>query len=223
MRFIIFTFLLTSVTVVASAQCNSFYNFSEGATWEMNIHDKKGKLDGRALSEVKELDKTSGGWDALVSSTYYDKKDKEVHSGEFEMACIDGRLRIDMERMIPQETIESFRNMDMTVEGDFVEIPENISVGQELDNSTITISGNIPFEMKFRMYDRKVTGKETITVPAGTFECYKIEYKMEMKTVMTMQTAGIEYIAENVGVVKQETYNKNGKLTGYTELNSYSF
>jgi hypothetical protein len=36
--------------------------------------------------------------------------------------------------------------------------------------------------------------------------------------MVDINTKGVEYIAEDVGAVRSETYNKNGKLTGYSEL-----
>ena len=36
--------------------------------------------------------------------------------------------------------------------------------------------------------------------------------------MIDIQTKGIEWIARDVGAVRSEMYNKNGKLTGYSEL-----
>jgi hypothetical protein len=36
--------------------------------------------------------------------------------------------------------------------------------------------------------------------------------------MIDFNSKGIEWIARDVGAVRSETYNKNGKLTGYTEL-----
>lgn len=44
----------------------------------------------------------------------------------------------------------------------------------ESEISTITISGEISTETETSTYTNKVEGTETVTVPAGTFECFKI-------------------------------------------------
>jgi hypothetical protein len=41
---------------------------------------------------------------------------------------------------------------------------------------------------------------------------------MKMGINMNMNFSTVEWIAEKVGVVKSETYDKNGALTGYTLL-----
>jgi hypothetical protein len=60
---------------------------------------------------------------------------------------------------------------------------------------------------------------EDVTTPAGTFNCVKISYDIETKTFMTMRASGIEWYAKDVGVVRSESYNGKGKLTGYSVLN----
>jgi hypothetical protein len=38
----------------------------------------------------------------------------------------------------------------------------------------------------------------------------------------TVEMSTVEWIAENVGVIRSENYDKKGKMTGYTELSAYS-
>jgi hypothetical protein len=72
--------------------------------------------------------------------------------------------------------------------------------------------------MTTKVYNRKVEAIEKVTTEAGTFECYKISYDVFVDGMIDFNSKGIEWIARDVGAVRSETYNKNGKLTGYTEL-----
>ena len=72
--------------------------------------------------------------------------------------------------------------------------------------------------MTTKVYNRKVEAIEKITTEAGTFECYKITYDVFTDAMIDINTKGIDWIARDVGTVRTENYNKNGKLTGYTEL-----
>jgi hypothetical protein len=72
--------------------------------------------------------------------------------------------------------------------------------------------------MTTTVYNRKVEAIEEVTTKAGTFQCYKITYDVLTDAMMDIQTSGIEWIARDVGAVRTESYSKNGKLTGYTEL-----
>jgi hypothetical protein len=70
-----------------------------------------------------------------------------------------------------------------------------------------------------------VVGKESITTPAGTYDCYKITSDIATQTQMgikmNINVSSIEWITSKLGVVKSESYNKNDKLMGYTILSSW--
>ena len=69
--------------------------------------------------------------------------------------------------------------------------------------------------------NRKVDAVESITTPAGTFECYKISYDVAMKMMMNMKSKGVEWYAKGVGLVKNETYSSDGKLLGSNVLTAF--
>lgn len=77
--------------------------------------------------------------------------------------------------------------------------------------------------MDFAIKNRTVAGQEEMTTPAGTFSCYKITYDMDMNVKVmgmgrTTNLTGTEWIAEGVGMVRNEQYDKNGKLNSYSVL-----
>jgi hypothetical protein len=72
--------------------------------------------------------------------------------------------------------------------------------------------------MVVNISNRKVLGNETVTVPAGTFNCYKITYDVETKLMFKINTNVVEYINKGVGNVKTETYDKKGKMLSATVL-----
>jgi hypothetical protein len=74
--------------------------------------------------------------------------------------------------------------------------------------------------MVVKVYDRKVEAVEDVTTPAGTFSCYKLSYTVESKTMFTIIAKSTDWIAKRVGVVRSESFDKNGKLTGYMVLKS---
>ncbi|QSE97459.1 TapB family protein [Fulvivirga lutea] len=203
------------------SQCNPFYNFKEGSTWEITNYTDKDKVTSRQVNSVKSLTETSNGWEATLAFKSYDKKDKLELENEIEMTCDDGTISMDMSRFFPQEMMESFEDMDLQIETENMVIPESLSVGDELPEASITISGQIPFTMETKITDRKVQGIESITTPAGTFECYKISYKIITKTMMSIEMNGVDWIAKDVGMVKAESYKQNGKLMGVSLLTSF--
>jgi len=206
----------------ANGQCNPYYDIEEGTVYEITSYDHKDKVSGRTVSKIDSYEETSNGWKAKIDFKTYDKKDELIIENEdVEMTCADGIIEMDMQRFMPAQMMESFKEMNFQMDIDNIQIPSELNVGDELDDGSITMTGDIPMTISIKIENRKVEAKETITTPAGTFECYKISYDVNMKTVMSQSSKGVEWIAKDVGVVKSESYNGRGKLMGYSLLTKF--
>jgi len=116
--------------------------------------------------------------------------------------------------------------MEFDVTMDQLVYPAELSEGQTLDDASIEISatGGMPINLVFDITDRKVEGKETITTPAGTFDCYKISYNTHSKMmIMNMNFNSVEYLSDKFGAVRTETYKSNGNLVSYTVISKYEY
>jgi len=220
----ILLFILFS-PILVSAQCNDYFVFDQGAEWTYENFDGKGKSTGINQQKVTAFQKTDNGFKATIHSTFSDKKGKNVVEGDLEMSCENGTLIIDMRKFIPEEQMKAFGSYEMKMESENLELPSRLTVGQTLKNGSIkmtAVGSPIAMTMEVNITDRKVLGKETITTPAGSFECYKISSKSTTKTQMgikmTFEFTTTEWIAEKTGMVKSESLDKNGKSNGYTLL-----
>ncbi|MBX2960924.1 MAG: hypothetical protein KF687_00345 [Cyclobacteriaceae bacterium] len=212
-------------TTYAFTQCNSFYVIDEGTAWTYENFNPKGKTTGKNEQKVTAFDKTSAGFKATVNSVIYNDKGKKVTEGDLELTCDNGTFIMDMRKFIPEEQQKAFSSYEMKIESENLELPSKLSVGQTLKNGSVTlmaVGSPVPMKITVNITDRKVEAKESITTPAGTFECYKISSKsntqMQMGINMSLNFSGTEWIAEKVGMVKSESFDKNGKLAGYTLL-----
>lgn len=224
-RLVLFVFALFTSASVATAQCNTYYQLSEGSEWEYESFNAKGKLTGKNLQKVTSLKETPNGFEAVIHSVMSDQKGKEVAKTDLSYKCENGTVFIDMRNLVSEEQLKAYKDADMKIETENLELPSGLSAGQTLKDGKITMSasgGPIPMKMTITISDRKVVGKESITTPAGTFDAFKITSKMTMQNQMgmtiTTEMATTEWIAEKVGSVKSETYAKNGKLAGSTVL-----
>ncbi len=206
------------------SQCNEYFSMKEGSEWEYESFDKKGKSSGRQHQKVTRYNSTVNGFEATLSTDIADKKGENVMSGELDMWCKDGVYYFDMRKFIPEEQLQMLGSYEMKVEGENLEYPSNLSVGQSLNDGTITVTAEnspMPINITLNILNRKVEAKETITTPLGTFETLKITSNSVMKTKMgismTMEYESTEWLAKDVGVVKSETFRK-GKSNGYTLL-----
>ncbi|MGB5356106.1 MAG: hypothetical protein WBN11_05375, partial [Eudoraea sp.] len=73
------------------------------------------------------------------------------------------------------------------------------------------------------MVNRKVEKQENVTTPAGSFDCFVIYSQSNIKAMMINQSFPQRvWFSEGVGMIKQESYKKNGDLLTSTILTKYS-
>ncbi|MBX2894972.1 MAG: hypothetical protein KF763_06000 [Cyclobacteriaceae bacterium] len=228
MKKVLLFILLAFASLVVHAQCNEYYVLNEGTEWVYETYSTKNKLTGKTQQSVKSFDKTPTGFTAIVTSVLFNEKGKEQTRGDIEMVCSNGTFLIDMRRFISEEQQKMFASYKMAVQSENLELPSNLSVGQTLKDGSITLTAEgspLPMKMSVTVYDRKVEGKETITTPAGIFECFKIASKSKVNTqmgiTMNLNFSSTEWFALKVGMVKSESFDKNGKSSGYTQLAAY--
>lgn len=215
-------FLLTG-TLSWSQDCNTFYHFVEDATYEYGHYDKKGKLEAREIQTLSNITTpTDGVVEADMSMKMIsEKKNEETFQTQAKIRCEDGVIQLDMAMMI-SGMMAQFENMDVTIEGEGMELPNQLEVGQTLPDATTEVktamNGLNLMTVTISITDRKVEGKETITTPAGTFECFKIRQTSTVKTIMKKSFESVDYLAPGTGMVRSDTFAKNGKLDSRREL-----
>jgi hypothetical protein len=204
--------------------CEPYYPVEKGAVREMANYDKKDKLTGTSVQTVKDITTIGDKTEWIIGSVSKDEKGKELSSGDLKMSCEAGIFKMDMRNFVGEETMKSFEGMEVTMDATDLDYPANLSAGQTLKDGSLTIKVTSPgmsmLNMVVKIYDRKVEAQESITTPAGTFECYKITSTIETKTMFSMIVKSTEWVALKVGSVRSETYDKNGKLMGYSVLTS---
>jgi hypothetical protein len=218
--------MLLVVYLQANAQCsNPFYQFKEGTIMEIENFDDNGKTQGKNETQVISWSETPSGYEASLSYKLFDKKGKQYAEGEYKLECVDGIIRIDMSAFIPDESLQAFKDMEMEMKMDRLEFPAELTEGQELPDASFEMTAKnspIPMNLKFDITDRKVEGKETVTTPAGTFDCFKISEITHSKMMLSNnEFKTVQYMAEKYGSVKTETYRSNGKLMGYSLLTKF--
>lgn len=226
----LFAFILPLFTLSAFAQCdNSFFPFQEGITFEQTAYDKKGKEQGKTSSSIQSVDGSS----ATVNNIFYDKKGEEVANGDYTIVCEENTVKFDFNNFIPEEMLNQYGDAEVTVEGDFISVPNDLQPGQTLPDGsgtvTIKMSGAAGMNIKMDMTitDRKVEKAETLNTPAGSFDTFKITQKTIVKMNMmgmnkTTESLSASWFAKEVGMVKNESYNQKGDMMGYTLLTAFN-
>ena len=207
---------------IIAQDCPMYYPDQENAQMEYKQYDKKGGLTGSTIQKITGIKKSPNAAEAQISSEHFDAKGKSLGSMNLTARCESGVYYIDMKNYMNQQSSDPYKDMEMTMEGGNLEMPWNLKAGDALKNGDLKMSfsnaGMTMMTMTISISNRKVDAVENVTTPAGTFECYKISYDIATKMMINIKMKGAEWYAKNVGLVKSESYNTDGKLMGSTVL-----
>lgn len=213
------------ISIGYTQECNSYYPLVEGIKGQITSYDKKGKTAAIVDYSVVDVRVDNGQKIANISSTVKDKKGKPIATSNYEVSCKGEAVSIDFKSLISPQLLDQYKNLDLEITGTNIEIPNNLNVGDNLPDSNMDMIMNMAgmnMTMNISMKNRKVTGQEKITTPAGSFDCFVISYNTEFNMGMQHNGTSKQWLAKGVGMVKQEDYNSNGKLTSSSMLTAFS-
>ena len=221
------TGIASCISFLATAQdCSIFYPLKEGVKLEYTLYGNKDKVEGVQTQEITGVESTPDGLHAQMHINFRDQKGKEVYEMDYGFLCAGDVVRIDFQSLMSGPMLQQNPDVQAEITGTDIEWPNNLSVGQELPDANVSMKmnmGGISMTMEMDITARKVEKKETVTTPAGTFDCYVVYSETHSKMMMANQTfPSRTWLAEGVGMVKNESYNKNGKLTNYMLLTAKS-
>lgn len=241
---LILTFLTYSLSSVAQEKV-FFVSDPENARWSYRETDGNGKPVATIFYSVESMkgDAVNGSVrfkiekvadanpaDTLKSLIFYRFKDGEymVDMNAFFEADVLAGLVKDAVKEEPTSASES--EINAAIE----EMKKNIKITGEMRGiPRYPKVGDLPdYEFQFKLSivsmsangtDRKITRTEKLQTPAGTFDCFVMEETVTSKVLMVKEVEKtISWYAYGIGLVKEETYDKKGKLTSTILLNHTS-
>lgn len=211
---LVFTFMTTK-TLIAQ-DCDFYFPVEKGTKIETTDYDKKGKVTGVGTSTVIENLQVGNAQVVKVSVSYKATDNETPYQAEYSVKCENGEFYVNMNNFLDKNALAGYKDMDITVDAEQMTMPANLKPGQVLGNGRVTAkianSGVNLMTINTLITNRKVVGNESVTTPAGTFECVKITYDIETKMMFKVNMSCAQWYSKNVGVVKTENYDKKGKL-----------
>lgn len=214
---------------IANAQdCDGYYPLSEGISFELTYYDKKDKPSAIYKHRIVDAKNVANGVEVTCEMSLSDEKGNSGFEMTYDAKCQNGEYYLNLESMFSQLTSQyKAQGMKISVDNGISVIPNNLTVGDKLEDVTMSMkmsSDAFSMDMTITIFDRNITGKETKTTPAGTFDCIILSQKTTTKVgeVMTVATSSKEWLSKGVGSVRSENYDKKGKLEGYTLLTKFS-
>lgn len=196
--------------------CDFYFPTEKGTIVETTYFDKKNKETGKLYQKVLDYSSSNGVTEVKIENRVETEDMDSAMIQKYSVKCENGEFYINMDSYLSQEAMSPFQSMDMVVDIDNMTIPANLSKGQILNDGRVSVkisnSGVKIMTMTVNIINRKVEGFEKLTTPAGTFDCVKISYDIEMKMIFKVKASAIQWFAKDVGLIKTENYNKKGKL-----------
>lgn len=216
----IVTILVSSFMAISQSNCSTFYPFDEAATFQITNYGRNKSV--AAITDFLVIEATSNF--ATFKSFLRDKDGEVLNEATFTMSCENDGIVVDMESLLNPQLLENYRDFETEISGTQIVIPNNLHIGQELPDANMLMKVNmsgINIKMEISMTDRTVLTTETVTTPAGTFECFVIGYTNTINMGMNRTTTAKQWIARGVGLVKQEDYNRRGNVTSSSLLTDF--
>lgn len=219
---------VTLVTLTAGqAQDCLGVTFKTGMNYELSTFNAKDKPTGKIVYQVKDVRREGSSTVMDITAQFQDEKGKQQNPYTIHYTCTGDELVADMSGMM-QSMQSGLKDAEMRLKTNKLVYPGKLSVGQKLADGQLEAemlsNGSTLMAMNMTMSNRQVEGKEAITTPAGTFDTYKVTSDMSFENrTMGIPIRGsmrtVSYRAANqLFDVKSETYNKSGKLMGYSLL-----
>lgn len=211
---------------VFSQECKGLMSMQPKSALEFLHFNAKGKQESSHKTVIASNTTENGVITVVTENTYYDDKSKEVYKANQTYTCKDGVFSFDMGNMFDPAVMAGYQSMEVKLVSDRMDFPTTLTEGQTLNNGTATMTisnqGMKMMTMTTVVSNRKVEKKESVTVPAGTFECYKLTYDVETKIMFKVQAKCADWYCPELGIVKSESFDSKGKLTGSMQLKSYT-
>jgi hypothetical protein len=214
MKLLLLTGAIICSLEIYAQDCNGYYFLQNNKTIEMAILNKKGEQSAKQIYTVSNVENSGNSTTADLQTEMIDKKGKQITKGKAKIKCDGGVMMVDMKMSLPQQQgMPNGNEADVKADDIYMEYPNNMNVGDNLKNASMHMdvdNNGMKQSLDMEVFDRKVEGREKVTTPAGSWDCYKISYKskLRVKTMgigMPMNIDGVEYFAPGFGVVKTES------------------
>jgi hypothetical protein len=217
-------FVVMTTSITLAQDCNGF-NLKSGNGFEMDSFDGKGKLNGKMTYKISNVSSEGGFVVYTIDFESFSSKGKSELKNTYKMRCQGNVISLDAKSLISQDQMKSMENFQMKFTSDDIEYPAKLSAGDKLKDASLKgegSSGPLSIVMNMLIFNRKVESQEKLTIPAGSYDAYKVSSDMTMETQMGMKIKfdmqSVSYRADGIlWDLKTESYRK-GKLMGTTVL-----
>ncbi len=168
--------------------CMQYMYMKKNRTIEMTATNNKGEVAFKSVTKVSDVNTSGGVTTANVVSEAYDKNGKLMSSSNVTYKCDGGVMMMDMNLNVPQASQQNTKMEMKMVNNSYMEYPSSMHVGDHLKDASTqmetTMNNGMTAITTVQVTDRNIVSKESVTTPAGTWDCFKITYKTTSATTL---------------------------------------
>lgn len=209
-----FYILFVMLTVTLGLKAQGYYCDRQGARLEyVRKNIKDGSTEWRHIMNITDVKKMSDGTQITSASTFLKANGKPYYKGDIIEEVVlrpNNDVWVDMEAVTINYVKGRF-GLNATADAAPSIIPADMAPGDTLPQ--VTGKGKVSLiSFSYRIWDRKVLRYETISLPAGTFDCVVLqERKLESGPGHNREVLNHTWYCKGVGMVRHDTYI-DGKL-----------
>ena len=98
----------------------------------METYNHKNKFQSKSVQQVTDTKSTDDGYAGRMVGEIFDDKEKSIGKLDYELKCAGDNFYVSMNSMLSNEQMKAYTDMDVSVDGDFLELPSNLSAGMDL-------------------------------------------------------------------------------------------
>lgn len=217
----------------AAASCAHPFGLNDGAELTYQLLNDKDKPVGLQVMKVAritphEAEKKAPAYtEVLLKSSLYDANNHLERNDEYVYQCRQDTVLTDGRLLLDPGMLRSFRDRRFAYEPVHLSWPNQPTPGP-LPGGRLTVQISSPSvdiaQVRTEVSERKLSGPESLSTPAGTFQCYKVESRYEYVTQARADIARravkrtTDYYAPGVGLVRSEVRGANGHLDQVVQL-----
>jgi len=213
--------ILSTIYIAAPCQSCASY-FFEPKKMEWLHYNARGIQDATFLYAISPQSLNNNSSNAIVNVQLYDRNKKLLNTDNYSVKCLGQYINVDMRFFIPAQQVEQYMSPTAKMKVSFLEYPLHLKEGDQLKDGYFQMENDkngLKQILQMSILQRMVAGTESVSTPAGTWDCFVITYLLRL----SMQTGPIsiplsmqvtEWYAPSFGIVKTSS------AEGSAEINS---
>ncbi|OFX68110.1 MAG: hypothetical protein A2X12_09795 [Bacteroidetes bacterium GWE2_29_8] len=228
MRILFITFLLFNLaTHIFSQNYDIIYPIKENFEKNMDIYDAKQNKIAYSNLKYNSIESVNGLTKINVLIKKYDTTNNVIEQKNYNVIFSDTSLMVDI-KSFAEEGFNNQKNNIEIIENNII-FPKYLSAKSKLPEANLFIKKDTKTtsnSYEIILKNRTIEENKDIEINGQIYNCVRINYNMvinfslmSMSKSMTFEI--MDYFYSNIGLIKSEMFNENGKLLTTTILRNY--